>query len=34
MEKWEPLFWIFGSGIAFFIFLMLLESLKGKKKRN
>jgi hypothetical protein len=35
MGKWEPIFWIFGSGVAFFIFLMLLESLKGfKKKKN
>jgi len=34
MEKWEPLLWIFGSGVAFFLFLMLLESIKGIKKKK
>jgi|307.fasta_scaffold07604_3 hypothetical protein len=34
MEKWEPLLWIFGSGVAFFLFLMLLESIKVFKKKK
>jgi len=34
MEKWEPLLWIFGSGVAFFLFLMLLESIKSIKKKK
>jgi hypothetical protein len=34
MEKWEPLLWIFGSGVAFFLFLMLLESIKVIKKKK
>lgn len=34
MEKWEPIFWIIGSGLAFFVLLMLWESLKNKKKKS
>jgi hypothetical protein len=34
MGKWEPFLWIFGSGVAFFLFLMLLDSLKGIKKKK
>jgi hypothetical protein len=33
MAKWEPIFWILGSGIGFFVVLMLVESLKKKIKR-
>jgi hypothetical protein len=34
MEKWEPIFWIFGSGVGFFGLLLVLESIKTKKKKN
>lgn len=34
MGKWEPIFWIFGGGVAFFIFLLVLESLKSNKKKK
>jgi hypothetical protein len=34
MGKWEPLLWIVGSGVGFFLFLMLLESLKPTKKKK
>ena len=34
MGKWEPIFWILVSGVGFFVFLMLLESLKRTKKRK
>jgi hypothetical protein len=34
MGKWEPLFWIIGTGVAFFVVLMLLEFLKRKKKKS
>jgi len=33
MGKLEPIFWIIGSGVAFFGVLMLIQSLKGKKKK-
>jgi formate-dependent nitrite reductase membrane component NrfD len=34
MGKWEPLFWIIGTGVAFFVVLMLLEFLKRKKEKS
>jgi hypothetical protein len=34
MGKWEPIFWIWGSGVAIFALLMLYESLKSKKKKR
>jgi len=34
MGKWEPILWIFGSGVVFFLFLMLLESIKVFKKKK
>lgn len=34
MEKWEPIFWIFISGISLFAVLMLVEYLKGKMKKK
>jgi hypothetical protein len=34
MGKWEPILWIFGSGVGFFVFLLLLESLKGNKRKK
>ena len=34
MGKWEPLFWIIGTGVAFLVVLMLLEFLKRKKKKS
>jgi hypothetical protein len=34
MEKWEPIFWIFGSGIAFFIFLLLFETLRANRRKK
>lgn len=34
MGKWEPLLWIVGSGVGFFLFLMVLESLKHIKKKK
>jgi len=34
MGKWEPIFWIWGSGLVFFVLLMLFESLKNKKKKR
>ena len=34
MGSFEPLFWIVGSGVAFFVFLLLLESVKGIKKKK
>jgi hypothetical protein len=32
MEKWEPVFWIVGSGLVFFVLLMLFETLKYSLK--
>jgi hypothetical protein len=32
MEKWEPIFWIVGSGIGFFVLLMVIETLKTSLK--
>jgi hypothetical protein len=32
MEKWEPIFWIIGSGVAFFALLMLWEMIKNKRR--
>jgi hypothetical protein len=32
MEKWEPIFWIVGSGIGFFVFLMVIQTLKTAVK--
>ena len=32
MEKWAPIFWIIGAGIAFLLFLVMLELVKRKKK--
>jgi hypothetical protein len=34
MGKWEPILWIFGSGLGFFLFLVLLEFLKGNRKKK
>jgi hypothetical protein len=34
MEKWEPIFWILGSGVGFFILLVLVESLKAHRKKK
>lgn len=34
MGKWEPIFWIIGSGVGFFVLLMLYESLKNKRKKR
>jgi hypothetical protein len=34
MGKLEPIFWIVGSGVGFFVFLLLLESIKGIKKKK
>jgi hypothetical protein len=34
MGTWEPIFWIIGGSLAFFIFLMLVEFLKKNKKRQ
>jgi hypothetical protein len=34
MEKWEPILWIFGSGVAFFIFLLLLETVRANRKKK
>ena len=34
MEKWEPIFWILGSGVGFFILLVLFESLKVNRKKK
>jgi len=34
MGKWEPIFWIIGSGLGFFVLLMLFETLKSKKKKR
>jgi hypothetical protein len=34
MEKWEPIFWIFGGGVGFFVVLLVLESLKSNKKKK
>jgi len=34
MEKWEPILWIIGSGLVFFVFLMLWESLKNKRRKS
>jgi len=34
MGKWEPIFWIIGSGVGFFGLLMLVESLKSKNKKR
>jgi hypothetical protein len=32
MERWEPVFWIVGSGVLFFVVLMLFETLKTSFK--
>jgi len=34
MGKWEPILWIIGSGIALFVVLMLLGSIKSKKRKS
>jgi hypothetical protein len=34
MGKWEPIFWIVGGGFAIFVFLLLLELLKAKKRKS
>lgn len=34
MGKWEPIFWIWGGGIVFFVVLMLFEALKSKMKKR
>jgi hypothetical protein len=34
MGKWEPILWIFGGGVGFCIFVFLVESLKGFKKKK
>ncbi len=34
MEKWIPIFWIFVSGIAIFVFLLLIDLIKGKTKKR
>jgi hypothetical protein len=34
MGNWEPIFWIFGGGIGFFVLLMLADFLKRGKKNN
>lgn len=34
MGKWEPIFWIIGSGLGFFALLMLFETIKSKKKKR
>ena len=34
MGKWEPILWIIGSGLAFFVVLMLFGSIKSKKKKS
>jgi|307.fasta_scaffold00800_7 hypothetical protein len=34
MGKWEPIFWIFGACIAFFFFLLVMEYLKGFRKKK
>lgn len=34
MGNWEPILWIIGTGIAFFLVLMALEFLKRKKKKS
>jgi LPS O-antigen subunit length determinant protein (WzzB/FepE family) len=33
MGNWEPILWIIGTGIAFFLVLMALEFLKRQKRR-
>lgn len=32
MGKWEPIFWIWVLGVAFLGLILLLESIKRKKK--
>lgn len=34
MEKWEPILWIIGCGLVFFVLLMLWESLKNKRRKS
>jgi hypothetical protein len=33
MGNWEPIFWIIGGAIGFFVLLMLAEFLKKSKKK-
>jgi hypothetical protein len=34
MGNWEPIFWIFGSGMGFFALLIFIEFLKKNKKNK
>jgi hypothetical protein len=34
MGNWEPIFWIIGGSLAFFVFLMLVGLLKRDKKKQ
>jgi hypothetical protein len=34
MGKWEPIFWIFGVGLAWFALLLVLELLKSNGKNK
>jgi hypothetical protein len=34
MGTWEPVFWIFGSGAAYFGLLLILDTVKNRRKKG
>lgn len=34
MGKYEPILWIIGGGLTFFVLLMVYESIKNKRKKR
>jgi hypothetical protein len=34
MGKWEPIFWIFAVGLAWFALLLILEFFEGQRKEE